>query len=84
MPIEKAFIHDAIPLHNFEFQKKKKCSIVNKRLSPKVFRVVSFSRKCELCKKWNLKAIQSNLKYGLIEVKKVSLQMFDLVLNMPL
>ena len=63
---------------------KKKCSIVNKRLSPEVFGVVSFSQKGELCKKWNLKAIRSNLKYGLIKVKKVSLQMFDLVLNTPL
>ena len=49
------------PLHcvisNF---KKKKSSNVNKRLSPEVFRVESFSRKGELCKKWNLKAIRSN------------------------
>ena len=54
------FIEDAIPLRNFEFQKKK-CSIVNKRLFlPKFSELSVFSRKGELCKKWNLKAIRSN------------------------
>ena len=56
MLISKTFTDDATPLHNFKFQKKKS-SIVNKRLSHKVFRVESFSRKGEMCKNWNLKAI---------------------------
>ena len=31
-PLVAASINDAIPSHNFKFRKKKKCSIVNKRL----------------------------------------------------
>ena len=49
-----------MPFHRVISNFKKKCSIVNKELSPEVFRVVSFSQKGELCKKWDLKAIQSN------------------------
>ena len=75
-----------MPFHsvisNFE---KKQCSIVNKRLSPEVFRVESFSRKGELCKKRiNSIELSTFLKYGLTEVKKAPSQIFDLVLNMPL
>ena len=67
------FIDGAIPLHNFEF-KKKKCSI-NKRFFLMKFSELSvLSWKGELCKKWKLKGnsikLSTFLKYGLTEVEK--------------
>ena len=43
------FSEDAISLRNFEFRKQ--CSIVNRRLSPEVFRVVSFFHERVSCVK---------------------------------
>ena len=63
--ILKTFIHFFVmmPFHCiiFNFEKKKKCSIIKKRLLlPKFSQFKVFPLNGELCKKWNLKAIQSN------------------------
>ena len=68
------FIDGAIPLRNYEFRKKKKCSIVNKKLLLRRFQCCKFfhervsSVKMEL--KGNSIELSTVLKYGLTEVKK--------------
>ena len=70
-------------ISNFE---KNYCSIINKIIFlPKFWQLQVFSWKGELREpKGNLIELSTFLKYGLTEVKKAPLQMFDLVLNIPL
>ena len=80
----KNLIDDGIPLHNFEFRKKIALLLTKDFLQ----KFSKFSRKSELCKKMqprgNSIELSTILNYGLTKVKKAALQMFELVLNMPL
>ena len=59
------FIDGAIPLRHFKF-KKKMFDYYKRRFLPKFSELQTFSRKGELCKKWNLKAID-----GIKDVLKI-------------
>ena len=80
----KNLIDDGIPLHNFEFRKKIALLLTKDFLQ----KFSMFSQKSELCKKMQPKGnsieLSTILNYGFTKVKKAALQMFDLVLNMPL